>query len=235
MYKLRKGSRIFLDTPTGRHEFTVAGVSVDYSSDRGSLMIDREVYRRLWQDDRVDVFDLMLEKGYDPEAVRREIQRRFAASRNIFVLTNKDMRSEITRLTDQFLSLQYVQILVAVLVAVLGIVNSLMVSITERKREIGILRGLGGEKRQVRKAVLLEAVCIGLVAVFLGIVCGTILGYYSVGTFGAAFNGWIFPYRFPAMMALFMLPGVILISLLAAWYPASLALRMNLVESLAYE
>jgi putative ABC transport system permease protein len=235
IHSVKKGSRIFLDTPTGRHEFIVAGVMVDYTSDRGSIMMDRAVYRRLWKDDRVDTFDLLLKPGYDPESVRTEIQRHFVGSRNVFILTNKDMRSEIMRLTDQFLSLQYVQILVAVLVAILGIVNSLMVSITERKREIGILRGLGGEKRQVRKAILLEAVCIGLVAAVLGIAGGTILGYYAVGAFGAAFTGWIFPYRFPVEMAVAIIPGVIFISLLAALYPARLALRTPLMEALAYE
>jgi putative ABC transport system permease protein len=235
IFHIKRGDRIFLDTPTGRHAFNVVGISVDYSSDRGSIMMDRAVYQRLWKDDRVDTYDLMLEKGYDPESVRTEIQRHFAGSRNVFVLTNKDMRSEIMRLTDQFLSLQYVQILVAVLVAVLGIVNSLMVSIMERKREIGILRGLGGEKQQVRKAILLEAVCIGLVSAVLGIAGGTILGYYAVGTFGAVFTGWIFPYRFPMIMTIAMLPGVIFISLLAALYPARLALRTPLMEALAYE
>ncbi len=235
IYNCRKGDRIYLDTPTGRQEFTVAGVSVDYTSDRGSLLIDREVYKRFWKDDRVDTFDLMLERGYDPDAVRADIQRRFAHSRNVFIMTNKDMRSEISRLTNQFLNLQYVQILVAVLVAVLGIINSLMVSITERKREIGILRGLGGERRRVRKAIILEAVCIGIVAVLLGIACGTILGYFAVDSFGAAFNGWVFPYLFPGTMALELIPGVLLISLLAAWYPSSLALRTPLVEALAYE
>jgi putative ABC transport system permease protein len=235
IYHLKKGSRIYLDAPTGRHEFQVVGVSVDYSSDSGSLLIDWEVYKRLWMDDRVDTFDLMIEKGYDPDAVKREIQRRFAESRNIFVLTNKDMRAELTRLTDQFLSLQYVQILLAVLVAVLGIINSLMVSITERKREFGILRGLGGGRSQVRKAIVLEAVCIGLVAVLLGIGGGTILGYYAVGSFGAVFNGFVFPYVFPAVMSASLLPGVVIISLLAAWYPSSMALRIPIVEALAYE
>jgi putative ABC transport system permease protein len=235
IHRVGKGDRIFLSTPSGRREFKVVGVQVDYTSDRGSLWIDRDVYKRLWKDDRVDTFDLMLKKGYDPESVRREIQRRFAGNRKVFVLTNRDMRSEITRLTDQFLSLQYVQILVSVLVAILGIVNSLMVSITERKREIGIVRGLGGERGQVRKTILLEAVCIGLIAVALGIACGTVLGYYSVGTFGAAINGWIFPYQFPLGVALAMIPGVLLISLLAAWYPAGLALKTPLMEALAYE
>jgi putative ABC transport system permease protein len=235
LHGLNTGSRMVLDTPTGRHEFVVVGVQVDYSSDSGSLLIDREVYKKFWNDDRVDTFDLMLEKGYAPDAVKREIQRRFADKRNVFVLTNLDMRQELLRLANQFFALQYVQIVVAVLVAVLGIINSLMVSITERKREIGILRSLGGERRQVRKAIMLEAVCMGLVGVLLGIAGGTLMGYYSVGPFGAAFNGWVFPYEFPLGMALALIPAVLLVSWLAAWYPSSLALKTPVIEALAYE
>jgi putative ABC transport system permease protein len=235
IYNVARGSRIQLDTPTGRQEFEVVGVQVDYTSDNGSILLDREVYKQYWNDDRVDTFDLMLEKGRDPDVVRREIQQRFAGTHNLFVLTNRDMRSELMRITDQFLSLQYVQLVVAVVVALLGIVNSLVVSISERRREIGILRGLGGERAQVRTAVLLEAICIGLVAVVLGIASGAIMGYFSVGAFGAAFNGWVFPYRFPVEFALGLIPGVLAISLAAAWYPSVLALKTPIVEALAYE
>lgn len=235
IFNVRKGSRLFLDTPTGPQEFEVAGVQVDYISDNGSLLVDRETYKRLWKDDRVDDFQLMLERGFDADTVKREIQLRFAGSRNIFVLTNKEMRAEFTRLTDQFLKLQYIEMIIAVLVAILGIVNSLTVSITERKREIGILRALGGGRRQVRKAIMLEAVCIGLVGVTLGIASGWILGFYCVSSLNAVFNGWVFPYRFPAAWSVSLIPAVIVISLLAAWYPCSMALKTAIVEALNYE
>jgi putative ABC transport system permease protein len=235
LFNVKKGSRILLDTPSGSRQFEVAGVQVDYMSESGSLMIDRETYKRFWKDDRVDDFQLMVEQGYDPDTVKREIQLRFAGSRNLFVLTNKEMRAEFTRLLDQFLKLQYVEMIIAVLVAILGIVNSLIVSITERKREIGILRALGGERRQVRRAIMLEAVCIGLVGVTLGIASGSVLGYYSVASLNAIFNGWVFPYRFPAMWSLSLIPAVIVISLLAAWYPCSVALKTAIVEALNYE
>jgi len=235
LHHLGRGDRILLDTPTGRHEFQVVGVQVDYSSDGGSLVIDRQVYKRLWKDDRVDTFDITVETGYDPDAVKREIQRRFANQRNVFVLTNGDMRAEILRLTDQFMAMTYVQLLVAVLVAILGIVNSLTVSITERRREIGIVRALGGERGRIRKSIYLEAACVGFVGTLLGIFGGSTMGYYVVRTFGAAVNGWIFPYEFPAGMVLGLFPGVLLVSLMAAWYPSSLAVKTSLVEALAYE
>src|SRR5437667_11497832 len=197
LHHLGRGDRILLDTPTGRHEFQVVGVQVDYSSDGGSLVINRQVYKRLWKDDRVDTFDITVETGYDPDAVKREIQRRFANQRNVFVFTNGDMRAEILRLTDQFMAMTYVQLLVAVLVAILGIVNSLTVSITERRREIGIVRALGGERGRVRKAIVLEAIVVGAVAVTLGTLIGSTLGYYVIGTVGVTVTGWTFPYAFP--------------------------------------
>jgi putative ABC transport system permease protein len=235
LHNLHKGSRIQLDTPTGRHEFDVVGVHVDYTSDAGQLVIDRATYKRLWRDDRVDTFDVMLHPNVDPEAVRREIQRRLASSHNAFVLTNGDVRREIMRLVDQFLSVQYAQILIAVVVAVLGILNSLLVSITERKKEIGILRSLGSERWQVRKAIMLEAVCISAVAIVLGIAAGSVLGYYAVTRFGAAFNGWIFPYYFPWAAALGIVPGVVAVALIGAWYPSTQAVKIQVVEALAYE
>jgi putative ABC transport system permease protein len=177
----------------------------------------------------------MVRPGADPIAVKREIQSRFAGSRSMFVLTNAEIRSEATRLIDQFLKLQYAQMIIAVLVAVLGIVNSLMISITERKREIGILRGLGAECWQVRKAILLEAVCIGLIGTGLGTCAGCVLGYYSVASLNAAFVGWAFPYRFPAVWSLLLVPAVVIVSLLAAWLPCRAALKTPIVEALAYE
>jgi len=235
IHGLRRGDTLSIETPTGRHPFAIAGVNLDYSSDQGSLLMDRATYKRLWRDDRVDVFDLMVAEGFDPEAVKTEIQRRLSGQRNLLILTNRDMRAELTRLTDQYFAFQYVQLLVAVLVAVLGIINSLTVSITERRREIGILRGLGAERFRVRKAILLEAVCIALVASALGIVSGGIMGYYSATSFGASINGWVFPYRFPYDVALLLIPGVVVVALVSAWYPSSLALKTPIVEALAYE
>jgi putative ABC transport system permease protein len=234
-HRLRKGDRIALDTPAGRHAFEVVGVQVDYHSANGSMVLDRQVYKQFWNDSRVDTFDVILQPGVDPYTVRQEIHRRFAEERHIFVLTNREMRGEILRITGQFWALTYVQVFVAILVAVLGILNSLMISIIERQREIGILRALGAERYQVRQAILLEAVCIGCVAAILGTAVGSTMGYYMVGTVGTSITGWVFPYQFPVRVALALFPGVLAISLLAAWYPSSLAVKTSVVDALAYE
>src|SRR5437667_11287257 len=83
LHHLGRGDRILLDTPTGRHEFQVVGVQVDYSSAGGSLVIDRQVYKRLCKDDRVDTSDITAEAGYEPDGVKRAMPRRVANPRNV--------------------------------------------------------------------------------------------------------------------------------------------------------
>ena len=80
----------------------------------------------------------------------------------LFVLTNRGSAELRVALTDQWFGLTYVQIAVAVLVAMLGIVNALTVSITDRRRELGVLRAVGGLRRQIRHTIWMEALSVGI-------------------------------------------------------------------------
>ena len=125
-------------------------------------MLDRAVYEQYWHDDSVNVFRVYLDAGHrsaggeaaDPRALSPDHPR-------LFVLTNAEVRSYVLKLTDQWFRLTYSQIFIAVLVAILGIVNTLTVSITDRKRELGVLRAVGGFRRQIRQTIWMEAVAIG--------------------------------------------------------------------------
>ena len=93
--------------------------------------------------------------------VRQRILERYAGQRQVFVLTNAELKSYILKITDQWFGLTSVQIAVAVLVAILGIVNTLTVSITDRRRELGVLRAVGGLHGQIRRTIWIEALSIG--------------------------------------------------------------------------
>ena len=95
--------------------------------------------------------------------MKRRILEKFGNRRRLFVLTNRDVRQYVMRLTDQWFGITYVQIAVAVLVALLGIVNTLIVSITDRRRELGVLQAVGGLRNQIRGTIWLEALAIGAV------------------------------------------------------------------------
>ena len=94
------------------------------------------------------------------------------------MLTNAELKAYILKITDQWFGLTSVQIAVAVLVAILGIVNTLTVSITDRRRELGVLQAVGGLRGQIRRTIWIEALSIGVLGLVLGFGLGAINLYY---------------------------------------------------------
>jgi putative ABC transport system permease protein len=233
--RLKLGDIVELPTPKGLLKLPVVGVVRDYSDMQGSLFIDREVYREWWSDETVNIARIYVAKGEDPAVVRDRIRLALAGTKRLLILSNQDVREYVLRLTDQWFAVTYNQILVAILVAVLGIVNTLTVSITDRRRELGVMQAVGGLRNQVRRAVWLEALAIGAIGIVLGLALGTVNVYYTLGMVRRDLGGLDLDYVFPVAIALGMVPAILGSAFLAALGPAESAVRGSLVEALEYE
>jgi putative ABC transport system permease protein len=151
------------------------------------------------------------------------------------VMTNAQLKSYILGLTDQWFGITYVQIAVAVLVAVLGIVNTLTVSIIDRRRELGVLRSVGGLRNQVRRTIWIEALAIATIGLALGLALGGLQLYYTLEISRRDIAGIRLTYEYPGGIALVLLPVMLGAAFLAALGPAESAIRGSLVEALEYE
>src|SRR4029077_5670488 len=203
----------------GTLRLPIAGIVRDFSDQQGSLLISRALYMRAFHDDSVNVFCLYLAGGAKEADVRQSILDNFGKQQRLFVFTNKEVRSYVTRLTDQWFGLTYVQIAVAVLVAVLGIVNALTVSITDRRREFGVLRAVGGLRRQIRHTVWMEATAIGVIGLALGLVLGAVQLYYSMEIARRDLIGFDMGYAYPFQTAVVLAPVILCAAFLAALAP----------------
>jgi putative ABC transport system permease protein len=197
--------------------------------------MDRDLYKKYWKDDAVDYIDISLKPGADATAVKHEIEKLTAGSEHALVYTNAEFRNWISSLVDQFFVLNYMQLVVAVLVALVGIVNTLIISVSERRREFGILRAMGGLRSQVRKLVLLEAVAISIVGVAVGAVAALFNIQFMAHTVSMVLAGYTVPFYFPWIMVAYTLPVVVAASLLAAWLPARRAMQLQVIEAIGYE
>jgi putative ABC transport system permease protein len=121
--------------------------------------------------------------------------------------------------------------LVAVVVAALGIVNTLTVSVLERVRELGVLRAAGMTRGQVSRTVVVEAGILGIVGSILGIVTGLVAGVILIALAG---GGPIVPEVPWASLAVATVIGIG-VSMVAAWYPARLASRLAIVAAVQHE
>jgi putative ABC transport system permease protein len=227
-----------LDIPSSQGavlHMPIVGIVVDYSDQQGSILMDRSVYQRYWNDPTVNVFRVYLARGATEGEVKRRILERFGAERRLFVLTNRDVRQYVVRLTDQWFGITYVQIAVAVLVALLGIVNTLIVSITDRRRELGVLQAVGGLRNQIRGTIWLEALTIGAVGLILGLAFGALQLYYSLRITGEDLAGMRLKYEYPFEICLVLVPVILVVAFVSAVGPAESAVRGSLVEALEYE
>ena len=229
------GDVVDVASPRGMLHLPIAGIVIDYSDQQGSILIDRSLYRRYWDDDTVNIFRLYLSPGASEAEVKRRILEKFGSDRRLFVLANREVREYILRLTNQWFGITYIQIAVAVLVAVLGIVNTLTVSITDRRRELGVLQAVGGLRNQIRHTIWLEALSIAAVGLILGLAFGAFQLYFSLKIVAEDIAGLRLSYEYPYQVALVLLPVILGVAFLSAIGPAETAVRGTLVEALEYE
>ena len=129
------------------------------------------------------------------------------------------------------LALIYALLALAIIVSLFGIVNTLVLSISERTRELGMLRAIGMSRRQVRTMIRYEAVITALIGGILGLV----LGIVFATLISEPLKDEGFTLSYPVVWLVLLLIFAALVGIVAAILPARRASRLNVLQSLQYE
>ena len=132
---------------------------------------------------------------------------------------------------NQILYLVYALLSLSIIVSLFGIVNTLVLSIHERTREIGMMRAIGTSKAQIRQIVRYESIITALIGGVLGLAIGLLLGAMTT----AALKDQGFTLQIPVLYLFAFLVLSALAGVLAAIPPARRASRLDVLEALAYE
>lgn len=234
-----EGSTLEMLTPSGPARFPIVAVFYDYSTDGGKLLMDRVLYRSLWHDDLVTVFAVYLNAGSNIDGVREEITERLsrAAGGGLppLVISNTELRKEILEIFDRTFLLTYVLEAIAVVIAMLGIVNTLITSVLERRREFATLRAIGGSEEQIRQLVLWEAAYLGVIGIALGLIGGGLLSLLLIKVINKQSFGWTIQMIIP-VGALVQAVGLAMVAtLVAGYFPARWAARQPVIDGLREE
>ena len=146
-----------------------------------------------------------------------------------------ELRDEAMSMVGSAFKVTYAMEIVAVLLALLGIVNTLLAAVLDRTREIGLLRAIGADRHHVLRLFAAEASFIGLTGGLMGLGVGAVVGFVLTKVVGVEATGWSFPFQFPWPTGVTMLIVAIVASTLAGLYPARRASQLDVVEALAYE
>ena len=229
---LSVGDTVSVALPAGEQELRVAGtyaqnqlimgqlvVGLDTLAEGGIIPADSTVY-------------VVTEQGADLADVQRDLDEITADLPTVAVKDQEAFKDEQRSQVNQLLYLVYALLGLAIIIAVLGIVNTLALSVLERTREIGLLRAVGLSRKQLRRMVRLESIIIAVLGAVLGVGLGLIFGValqQAVATEGL--DVLSVPW---AQLAIFVLLAG-LVGVLAALWPARRAARLDVLRAITTE
>ncbi len=234
-YRLKEGDEVTLHPPGQTVRLRVAGVYYDYTTEGGLAVMDRSLFQRLWRDPWLTSIVIYLLPGADPQAVRREILRRLPTQEEFVVFSNRELKARILEIFDQTFAITYALEVVALVVAVLGILNTLIASVLERTREIGVLRSIGFTRGGVQRTILCEAAFMGTLANVLGALSGVALSLILIYVINKQSFGWTIQFTFPTRLIAEYAVLTLVASLAAGCFPAWRASRLAIAEAVRYE
>jgi putative ABC transport system permease protein len=217
----------------GAIQLTVVDTVVDYTWNRGTIVMDRTAYAKFFDDDRIDLCHVFYENPDDADA-----RKRVAAvlSRDGLQSTDRaTLRTFLAELVTRMYVLAYLQQIVVGVVAALGVVTALLISVLQRKRELGLLLAVGATPGQVIRSVLAEALLMGAFGTVLGFLIGLPMQWYVLKVVLFEESGFLFEVLVPWKQAAGIAVGALAVAALAGLLPAIHAVRTRITDALAYE
>jgi putative ABC transport system permease protein len=233
-HKLHIRSNLRVLTPAGREvALRVSGIAEDNARLLGDLTIGLALARSAFgqHEDAVDFVSYAPGAGNAQvqPAVNRLLRSEFPQARS---RTAAQFKQDQANQINTLLALIYVLLALSVIVSLFGIVNTLILSIYERTRELGMLRAIGTSRRQIRQMIRYESVITALIGGVFGLLIG-VIGAILVTTLLLSGSGYV--QSFPVGTLAILLLIAALAGLLAAQLPARRAARLDVLGALASE
>ncbi len=235
-HKLKIGDTVTLKGANRWVTLPILDVVKDYSWSQGTLFIDRAVYARLFDDRQIDIVHVFLTR--ESEEARAAAHARvdeFADGRGLTTEDRPALRKMVGELIDRVYKLVHLQQVVVGIVASLGVITSLLISVLQRKRELGLLLAVGATPGQVIMTVLYEAILMGAFGTFLGFLIGIPLEWYVLKIVLREESGFDLDLLMPWGQAFAIAAGSLFIATIAGLLPAMRAVKTRIPDALAQE
>jgi putative ABC transport system permease protein len=230
-HSLTIGSPLTLTAPTGKSvNVKVIGIfdPPTGGSPFGPVTISDSAWDKIY-DTPQNLYSFVRMQGGETDAAKAALERQLASFPNAKVQTKKEFIDNQISGLNSILNVLFVLLALSVIVSLFGIVNTLVLTVFERTRELGMLRAIGMTRRQVRRMIRAESVITALMGGVIGIVLGLVLG----GLLAARIDFIVF--ALPWVQVIIFGVAAIVVGLVAAIFPARRAGKLNVLEALQYE
>jgi putative ABC transport system permease protein len=228
------GDTIVLSGSRGTAKFRVAGTMTSNSNEAQSISMSNTSFDKLFGIPGYSQIEVLATAPGQRATASKAINNLLKTDYPTFEsLSNEQIKKQIKDQINQIFSIFYVIMAVAILVSLLGVVNTLLINVLERTREIGVLRAIGASRRQIRSVITQESLLLTSAGAIMGLVVGMALGYAFVrGISSSSINAQFHP---PVAVIVGVAVLAVVFGLLAAILPARRAAKMNVIEAVSYE
>ena len=211
---------------TGRTTLRIGGI-YQPNALAGKYLVSNAVFLRHFQNPLPGALLLQTDGS---AGVQQAVERALASYPNVQVQSRAQFEASQSAMVNQLLGLVYALLALAVLIALIGIVNTLMLSVFERTHEIGLLRAVGMKRRQIRAMIRSESVILAVFGAVIGIIAGTGLGIALVSALHSqGITDTVVPF---SNLVIFLILAALL-GLLAASWPARRAAKLDVLAAIA--
>lgn len=227
------GDTVTLRSDGPARDVTVAGI-YDSTAFGAGVIVSRDVLTELVPAERqmVDTAFVVAAPGVDADALRAQVTDAVAPYVVVSVMDSDEFVAGIAGQINQVLAVLYALLGLSILIAVLGIVNTLAMSVLERTREIGLLRAVGLGRGQLAGTVTIESLLTAVFGTVLGLVVGVGVGAVFPRVLAdQGLTDLVVPWGSLAAM----LGVAVVVGVLAAAWPARRAARLRVLDAIAYE
>ncbi|BDZ70036.1 ABC transporter permease [Methanobacterium petrolearium] len=213
-------------------DFTVTGIT-QQSTGMGMGIVYLDIDKALPLNDN-KVSSITASARGDPETAKNDVENQIP---DTMAMTQSDFTQQIDDLMNGIMLFIGAIASIGLIVGVISIVNIMLVNVTERTREIGVLKAIGFTNREVLGSILMEAGLLGFIGALIGLILAAILLQLGIILFGPqlGMEDMSLTYMLPAWLILAVVGGATVLSVLAGLYPAWRASRLNVVEALRYD
>jgi len=233
-YGVKVGDQLTFKTRVGNKAFTVAAVILDFSNQGLVVTGNLSDLEKYFDVEDVNTFYVNTAEGVEISETIRQIKEEYQEDYKLIIESNSAMKKRADDLMQQAFSMFDVLGILAVMVAALGVLNTLSMSVAERTREIGMLRSMGMTRFQVVKMILAEAGLMGIIGGLLGLVLGLLLTKILLSAMGAM-SGYSLEFIVPTKALWMSIVVALVTSQLAALLPAIRAAKTPMLSAIHYD
>lgn len=234
-FGLKVGDEMEIRTPKGPEHFVVHDIFSSYSTTSGFVYLDRKWLKKYWGLDDATQLGIYLKKGADVDGFIERMKQVLPPGFSLEITNTAQLRAQVLSIFDRTFAITYAIELISIIVSLIGVINTLLALVLERKREISIFRYLGGGWEQIRLILVLSAGIVGAAGILLGGAMGPLMSVIFIEVINKVSFGWEIHLSVPFLYLALITTVLFFITLSAGLIPLKVARRIDPKRFISFE